>query len=80
MFLFFKNTVKKLKFRYTFYDLVNLNKLSVSKQQYLCLNKLSIIIGGTQIITNERKTHLFYKIIHFSVQFSAIVNRFIVKA
>ena len=27
----------------------------------------------------EKKTHLFYKIIHFSVQFSAIVNRFIVK-
>ena len=27
----------------------------------------------------ENKTHLFYKIIHFSVQFSAIVNRCIVK-
>ena len=27
----------------------------------------------------EKKTHLFYEIIHFSVQFSAIVNRFIVK-
>ena len=27
----------------------------------------------------QEKTHLFYKIIHFSVQFSAIVNRFIVK-
>ena len=26
-----------------------------------------------------KNTHLFYKIIHFSVQFSAIVNRFIVK-
>ena len=38
-----------------------------------------IIIGGTQIITNKRKTHLFNKIIHFSVQFSAKVNRFIVK-
>ena len=31
------------------------------------------------MITNKRKTHLFYKKIHFSVQFSAIVNRFIVK-
>ena len=31
------------------------------------------------MITNKRKTHLFYKIIHFSVQFSAIVKRFIVK-
>ena len=31
------------------------------------------------MITNKRKTHLFYMIIHFSVQFSAIVNRFIVK-
>ena len=38
-----------------------------------------MIIGGTQIINNKKKTHLFYKIIHFSVQFSAIVNRFIVK-
>ena len=27
----------------------------------------------------EKKKHMFYKIIHFSVQFSAIVNRFIVK-
>ena len=31
------------------------------------------------MITNKRKLHLFYKITHFSVQFSAIVNRFIVK-
>ena len=31
------------------------------------------------MITNKRKTHMFYKIIHFSVQFSPIVNRFIVK-
>ena len=29
------------------------------------------------MITNKRKSHLFYKIIHFSVQFSAIVDRFI---
>ena len=36
-------------------------------------------IGGTQIITNKRKHTCFYKIIHFSVQFSAIVNIFIVK-
>ena len=27
----------------------------------------------------QEKKHLFYNIIHFSVQFSAIVNRFIVK-
>ena len=27
----------------------------------------------------EKKKRLFYKIIYFSVQFSAIVNRFIVK-
>ena len=27
----------------------------------------------------QEKTHLFYKEIHFSLQFSAIVNRFIVK-
>ena len=27
------------------------------------------------MITNKRKTRLFYKIFHVSVQFSAIVNR-----
>ena len=31
------------------------------------------------MITDKRKTHLFYKIIHLFVPFSAIVNRFIVK-
>ena len=40
---------------------------------------LSIIIEGTQIITNKRKNTCFYKITHFFMQFSAIVNRFIVK-
>ena len=40
---------------------------------------MSIIIGGMQIITNKGKYTCFYKIIHFSVQFSAIVHRFIVK-
>ena len=39
----------------------------------------SIIIGGTQIITNKRKIHLFDKIIHLSMQFSAVLNIFIVK-
>ena len=39
----------------------------------------SRIIGGTQIITNKKKTHLFDKIIHFSMQFSAVLNIFIVK-
>ena len=32
-----------------------------------------------QIITYKRKKHLFYKIIHFSMQFSAVLNMFIVK-
>ena len=40
---------------------------------------LSIIIGGTQIITNKRKNTGLYKIMHFYMQFSAIVNRFILK-
>ena len=39
----------------------------------------SRVIGGTQIITNKRKIHLFDKIIHFSMQFSAVLNIFIVK-
>ena len=37
------------------------------------------LFGGTQIITNKRKIHLFDKIIHFSMQFSAVLNSFIVK-
>ena len=40
--------------------------------------QLSRIIGGTQIITNKRKYTCFYKIIHFSMQFSAVEIRFIV--
>ena len=40
---------------------------------------MSRISGGMQIITNKRK-NLFYKVIHLSMQFSALVNRFIVKA
>ena len=30
------------------------------------------------MITNKRKRHLFYKIIHFSMQCSAVLNIFIV--
>ena len=37
------------------------------------------MIGGMQIITNKRKIHLFGKIIHFSMQFSAVLNIFTVK-
>ena len=80
MFLFFKNTVKKTKIHvyilpisyiFTTYQYQN-NSIYVKTY-------LSIIIGGTQIITNKRKNACFCKIIHFSMQFSAIVNRFIVK-
>ena len=39
----------------------------------------SRIIGGTQIITNKRKTHLFDETIHLSMQFSAVLNIFNVK-
>ena len=42
-------------------------------------NPLSRIIGGTQIITNKRKTHVFYKKIHFSMQLSAVLSTFIVE-
>ena len=31
------------------------------------------------MITNKRKTHLFDEIIHFSMQFLAVLNIFIVK-
>ena len=42
-------------------------------------NQLSTIIGGTKIITNKRKNTCFYKIIHFSMQFSDALNIFIAK-
>ena len=60
---------------------LNAASLSLSKQLLKCYVKIqrSRIIGGTQIITNKRKTHLFDKIIHFSMHFSAVLNIFIVK-
>ena len=80
MFLFFKNTVKKLKFRYTFYQFrKSLQIISIKTTAFMLKIQRSIIIGGAQIITNKRKKTCFYKIIHFSMQFSAKVNRFIVK-
>ena len=79
MFLFFKKTVKNAQIQVIFFTIfVNLNKLSLSKQLHLCFQR-SRIIGGTQIITNKRKQHLFDKIIHFSMPFSAVLNIFIVK-
>ena len=54
-------------------------KLSLSKPLHLCKIQRSRIIGGTQIITNKRKIHLFDKIIHFSMQFTAVLDYFIVK-
>ena len=39
----------------------------------------SRFIGGTQIITNKRKWHLFAKIILSSMQFLAVLNIFIVQ-
>ena len=80
MFLFFKNTVKTkiqvvilpISYIFTNYQYQN-NSIYVKT----CM---SIIIGETQIITNKKETHLFYKIIYFFMQFSAIVNRFIVNA
>ena len=79
MFLFFKNTVKYSNSGKQSTNFVNLYKLSLSKQQHLCKIQRSRIIGGTQIITNKRKIHLFGKVIHFYMQFSAVLNIFIVK-
>ena len=74
MFLFFKNTVKKLKFRYTFYQFrKSLQIISIKTTAFMLKLTCLKIIGGTQIITNKRKNAYFYKIIHFSMQFSAIV-------
>ena len=78
MFLFFKNTVKKLKFIH-FTNFVNLNKIiSIKKTAFLVKSPVYNYWRDANNYQQE-KTHLFFKIIHFSVQFSAIVNRFIVK-
>ena len=79
MFLCFKNTVKYSNSGKYFTFFVNLNKLSLSKQLQFGKIQRSRIIGGTQIITNKRNKHIIDKIIHFSMQFSAILNIFIVK-
>ena len=79
MFLFFKNTentqiqVNSLPFSLilTSYHYQN-NCIHVKIQR-------SRIIGGMQIITNRRNKHLFDKKNHFSMQFSAVLNIFIVK-
>ena len=57
------------------------NKICLNYQNNCNYVKIqrSRIIGGTQIITNKRKTHLFDERIHFSMQFSAVLNIFIVK-
>ena len=57
-----------------FTNFVNLYKLSVSKQLHFYNYK-----RDANNYQQEKKTPVFYKIIHFSVQFSAKVNRFIVK-
>ena len=62
-----------------FTNFVILTNYQYQKNSVYVKTWLSIIFGGTQIITSKRKNTCFYKIIHFSMQFSAIVNRFIVK-
>ena len=59
------------------YCTVNLNKLSVSKQQHLFM--LILTVYNYWRDANNYQHTCFYKIICFSVQFPAIVNRFIVK-
>ena len=80
MFLFFKNTVKKIKFRYIFYQFRKSKQIISIKTTAFTL-KLPVYnyLRDANNYQHE-KTHLFYKIIHFSVQFSAIVNIYIVKA
>ena len=59
MFLFFKNMVKQLKFRYTFYQIVNLNNLSVSKQQHLCYKSDVFTYWRDANSYQQEKNHLF---------------------
>ena len=79
MFLFFKNTVKKLKFRYTFYQFRESEQI-ISIKTTAFMFKLTVYNYWRDAnIYQQEKTHLFYKIIHFYVQVLALVNRFIVK-
>ena len=80
MFSIFKNTVKKLKFRYTFYRFRK-SKQIISIKTTAFMLKLTVYNywRDANNYQHEKNTP-FYKIIHFSVQFSAIVSIFIVKA
>ena len=71
----------KLKAAYSVtFDLLILKMMFLFFKNYIYVKiQRSRIIGGTQIITNKGKIHLFDKIIHFSMQFSAVLNIFIVK-
>ena len=76
MFLFFKNTVKKLKFMYSFYQFCKPKQIIRIKTTAFMLK---LTVYNYLRDTNNYQHTCIYKIIHFSVQFSAIVNRFIVK-
>ena len=74
MFLFFKNTVKKKKFMYTLYQFRK-SKQIISIKTTAFMLKLTVYNYWRDANNNQHT--FFYKIIHFSVQFSAIVNRFL---
>ena len=60
---------------YTFYQFRKSLQIISIKTTAFMLKLDCLVLGGTQIITNKRKnTCFFYKIIHFSMQFSAIVS------
>ena len=78
MYLFFKNTVKNLKFRYAFYQFRK-SKQIISIKTTAFMLKLTVYNywRDANNYQDEKNTPVF-KINHFSVQFSAPVNIFIV--
>ena len=79
MLLFFKNTVKKTKIQVEILP-IRQSKQIISFKTTAFMIKLTVYNYWRDANNyQQEKTHLFYKIIHFSVQFSPIVNRFIVK-
>ena len=79
MILFFKNTVKKLKCMYTFYQFRKSKQIISIKTTAFMLQLTVYNYWRDANNYQQEKRHLYYKIIHFSMQFSATVNRFIVK-
>ena len=75
-FMFCVNEFISIYFTFQFGDKSRYRKPLFSGYQLRGAIVGSVRHGPARAFTDNRKIHLFYKIIHFSMQFSAKVNRF----